>query len=812
MESPYPIYFNKRLVKTIFIVNPKDFNLELFKSIFDVGTRHYGGRFNPIVFSDGKDLSKEAWEFIKDFDPDTVIFLVKPQKKLIQKIEDRLSPYVVQISDPKRGISFYDQLPSIYRPTQDLIREASTYHFDEKKPFVFFNMKDVTSEKLKEFVHLNFGTYEEYFLNQMGEKVEEKKTIILSDEKSVSDALLELGNIHKSFVFPIQLCSIPNDAKDVGYDSNNENFTVIVGDSPYDLLHYWNRILVIPQWIRKDICHFWLSTEIAEDEKLKEGLQQFFQQRASRTGNNNNGGNCIQFISFSLKEDRLKKIADTLGEKAWCYKKTIALTPQEIFPNYGQNKDYFSLKQGMSLYQAYGNEETVVVEDPKLPSGVQGGNWMLDVYMQYRPERYQYTNIRHWWRLPNRNHLTRIFFPHRIARIQNNGIPSVVMESKSSFKPDAGKLDIKIPEDGSVIRSLVFGQNRPVYNGDPRISVIDTKTYLHTQRSDKGRYLQGVISLFGGLGQAYHQFREPYWRRMFEILSLSTPTSDNAKKIVIFNKLKKALKNEPKNATEREDELKWLSEYILLTSKEHGKSGREANFDFFLNEKIKLIQEFLKAQGKSEKIDKKRGLQFKEEVYSEIKDLVDNNILLMGLKPHCSSCGYANWLHVDELKQKIECEGCGTSFDLAPETSWLYRLNSLVESGVRQHGLVPVLLTLGELQDEARSSFIYSPSLDLHKKIKRGYKHLGDLDIVCIQDGKFIIGEIKQSSSLFKKTHFEDAFKIAKQIKPNVVLFSSFDGKKTKAIDDGIKFLKEKLEPLGIKVVWYEARGIYYIY
>ena len=258
--------------------------------------------------------------------------------------------------------------------------------------------------------------------------------------------------------------------------------------------------------------------------------------------------------------------------------------------------------------------------------------------------------------------------------------------------------------------------------------------------------------------------------------------------------------------------MKWLSEYILISSKEHGKSGKEVNFDFLFKEKIKLVQEFLTIQKKSTTIDKKRTQQFKEEVYREVKDLVDSDILLMGVKPHCPSCGYANWLHVDEMKQKPECKGCGTSFNLKPESSWLYRLNSLVESGVRQHGLVPVLLTLGELQDEARSSFIYSPSLDLFKRVKKSYTHLGDLDIVCVQDGQFIIGEIKQSSSLFKKTHFEEALKIAKQIKPNVLLFSSFDGKKTKVIEDGIKMLKAKLEPLGIQVVWYEARRISYQY
>lgn len=810
MELPYPIYLNKRLIKVVFIVSPKDFTIDVFRNIFDYNVGKYGGRFNPIIFSDGREFSEEVWEFLKDFDPDIISFLVKPQKKLLQKVEDLLSPYSVEVNDHKH-ISFHDQLPIINHPTADLIQRASVYHHPEKKPFVFFNIKDLTSEKLKEFLHFNFGTYQDYFLNQMGEKIDAKVVYTVDTAESVNSALLDLGDTHKSFVFPIQLSSVPNQISDVDYAQGNEHFTVIVGDSPYDLLHYWNRVLLIPQWMRPDICHVWLSPEVAEDEKLKEGLQLFFRQRSSRTGNDNNG-RMINFVSFSLSEKRLQKITDSLGEKTWCGKKAIVFSPKQIFPNYGNNKDYFDVRPGMDLYQAYSREETIVVEDPKLPAGVQGGHWMLDLYIQYRPERYKYTNLRHWWRVPNRNQLTQAFFPYKKARIQHNGIPSVVMETKSSFRPDESNLNIKIPEDREIISSLIFGQNRPLYTSDARAGIIDNRTYFHTQRSDKGRYLQGIIGLFGGLNQVYYQFREPYWKGIFETLSLSNPSSDEDKKITILNKLKKSLKSIPTNKTEREDELKWLADHILFQSKQHGKSGKEETFDFFLKEKIRIVHEGLKAQGKSIKLSKERLHQFEEEVLKEVEDLVDNNILLMGLKPHCPSCGYANWFHVDDIKQKAECRGCGNIFNLAPEVSWLYRLNSLVESGVRQHGLVPVLLTLGELYDEARSSFIYSPSLDIYKRIGKKWKHLGDLDIVCVKDGQFIFGEIKQSSSLFKKSNFEESLELAKRIKPNILLFSSMDGEKTKVIEDGIKNLKEKLEPLGIRVVWHEAHRISYQY
>jgi hypothetical protein len=85
---------------------------------------------------------------------------------------------------------------------------------------------------------------------------------------------------------------------------------------------------------------------------------------------------------------------------------------------------------------------------------------------------------------------------------------------------------------------------------------------------------------------------------------------------------------------------------------------------------------------------------------------------------------------------------------------WYYRLNSLVRVATSFHGTIPLLITLGQLMFDARSSFIFMPSLDLFDKAKDGdsrrYNHWGEVDLVCIKDGKFILGEVKQSVGLFK--------------------------------------------------------------
>ena len=80
----------------------------------------------------------------------------------------------------------------------------------------------------------------------------------------------------------------------------------------------------------------------------------------------------------------------------------------------------------------------------------------------------------------------------------------------------------------------------------------------------------------------------------------------------------------------------------------------------------------------------------------------------------------------------------------------------------------------------------------------------GEIDVICIIDGKFIIGEIKQSIGLFETSDFEKAAEIGTLLKPDIILFSSLDKKPNKFVTDNIVELKNKLKPLEIDVQWYQ--------
>lgn len=809
---PYPIYFDKRPVKVVFLVNISSLSKKIFSRILHFNTGLYNGRNNPIVLTSNGTLAKTALDFLKDYDPDVIKLLFKPKKKLLEQIQYFLSPYSVQIVDLKSHIGGFDDSIRINRPTDEIVSQLRQFSLDNREPFVMFKTKELKDKDLKYFLETNFGVYEDFMVDQFAKDMSNPKICEVKTNKDSNEALKEISEVHKSFFFPIQLSSLPNHGKDVDYHSDNENFTVVIGDSPHDLAYFWNRNLSVSHWLRTSISQILISPKLANKKSYQEGLQLLIRKQTSRIGNNNNG-KYVRFVSFSLKEKELKEIANILGEKTWAGKRVVVHGKEQIFPNYGRNKDFFSIKQGMDLYQAYGKEENVVINEPVLPKGMNGGNWMLDVYIQYRPERYQYTNVRHWWRLPQRNELTRQFFTQKVARVQKNGIPSVLMETKSLFKPDESNLTIKIPDDDEdIIRSYLYGEDRPVYTGDPRSGINKKNKHFYSEKSDKGGYLYGLINLFDGLFHGNYTLREKYWKDVFELMSNSDPLSDEKAKTAVFNKLKNKLKSIPQNKDERDSEIEWLSEHILDLSKNYSKSDNELSFEQLAKIKIDEINSEYKKQQKK-KLSQSQVDDYKKTLKRDIKGLVEDNVLLMGVKPHCSYCGYANWYQVDEIKQKPECRGCKNTFNLPPEITWLYRLSNLVRDGIRQHGLVPVLLTLGQLYEDSRSSFIYTESLDLYKLGKKNkYTHLGDLDIVCIQDGRFVMGEVKRSSSLFKQKHFDDALSLAKQIRPDCLIFSSLDGQKRKLIEDNIKQLQNELKPFGVEVVWYQLHKFAVIY
>ncbi len=204
-----------------------------------------------------------------------------------------------------------------------------------------------------------------------------------------------------------------------------------------------------------------------------------------------------------------------------------------------------------------------------------------------------------------------------------------------------------------------------------------------------------------------------------------------------------------------------------------------------------------------------------EDVKRKLSQLTQRNIIQIGVKPRCPNCGMVHWYHVDDIGQHLACQGCRIQFSLHPELTWHYRLNSLIQAAHALHGITPAILNLGQLFDKSRTSFLLSSSLNLltvpQDESSERLDKAAEVDIACIQDGKFIIGEVKQSISLFGKSDFDTMAEIAKRAKPDILLFSCIDSRQpTPNIVNHMERIRNRLSPLEIDVMWYELEYLDY--
>ena len=104
-----------------------------------------------------------------------------------------------------------------------------------------------------------------------------------------------------------------------------------------------------------------------------------------------------------------------------------------------------------------------------------------------------------------------------------------------------------------------------------------------------------------------------------------------------------------------------------------------------------------------------------------------------------------------------------------------FRMNEFFATCLREHDTVTVAWALGALRQQARHSFMYGPQTALYRDYpeNQGDRVDLELDLICIMDGKFAIGEVKASSELIAKSDIEDLADSAKEVGADVAVLAA---------------------------------------
>lgn len=143
-----------------------------------------------------------------------------------------------------------------------------------------------------------------------------------------------------------------------------------------------------------------------------------------------------------------------------------------------------------------------------------------------------------------------------------------------------------------------------------------------------------------------------------------------------------------------------------------------------------------------------------DEIKSLINDFIEKGILHRGFIFKCEKCRYTGWYDIDEVDNKFKCKRCRTiqyynsnhfirQNPVEPE--WFYKLDESIYQGYDNNMIVPIL-TLNKL-NHLSDSFLYVDEIEVRRK-EAPEEQYKELDICCISDGKFIVGECKIGNRL----------------------------------------------------------------
>lgn len=792
--APYSVYVNKRPLRIAFLVEDRPESLAIIDTVLADNRNRWGGRYNPIVLTDGQTLTDAWWSLLEAVDPDVVKSFVALSDNLVASIERRVSPYLIQQPDRHAHENGYHRFSLLdagipILPTPSNVRMAS-WAIGESSLVLFQTDCRNTDPLIKRFTEWNFGGYP-HSVQAVTHALEGVRTqpYTVTDAVSLVTPFTELSAF-RGFTYPIQLCSVPKEAlPPVNYGQVGEVFHVVIGDTPTDVAYFWNRPATTPQWSRTHLNQVWLPLDVATNPQLATALSSWLQRSADPNGSNQGA---IRFVSLSLPQERLQRIVEPLARELRVSRNVEAVREieppemSEAFPGPpGQDK--------MDPYRATGTTERLTLQEPDVLQGPSvGGHWMADVYIEFRPERYPTISGRPlWWQLPRLNGLASQIF-RRPSRILRTRYPSVLM------KRGEPRLEFTLLDDISVLAVLVALPNQSYYTLDARHEkTLSGRTpYYQARPSEKGHYLSGLLDLFGGLHPAARTLEERYWRRMFDLLSGRTAHTDAERLKEVGNALRKRLGANRAQFYKDDKAMTWLTNYVLKVARSLPASSRDLEFRVF-EEHAKLEVEDFNAR----RAGQEPWVYLQADLVDALARLTERGVLLMGVQARCSSCGFRAWHHIDDAKQTLRCGGCNAEFPMPPEPRWHYRLNSLARAAHAEHGLLPVVLVLGQLLMDAQSAFLFAPCLGLFENSDKG--PVGDLDIAAIVNGQFVIGEVKQSRDLFDEATFFKMEGIARRLLPDILLFASMDCEPTVLITNEITRLSEALRPLSVTVRWY---------
>ncbi len=566
-----------------------------------------------------------------------------------------------------------------------------------------------------------------------------------------------------------------------------DSFCMVIGDSFADRVSCWNAGLLFDDATHQTYKTLRLPASVISNASRIERIQKFINEN-NRINRNGGGNGSVTVRSSSLTEEQLKAfVAQISGKGSWCsYEVKTIQSIDECCPTAPDRNQ-------MSVWMSRQRDDDAAVQIPlrhrtesvpvPRPFHLQHANmahpmcsegqWIAQCLIDRTDDNGRFDNIRGVWWIPRRGQLRWLFLPKTTeTRITANGQLAIAVHMKSD------RIAITEPSDEGLFHHILHRPDAYDYD-DIRFVERPTSPYSYSQISDKGRYLQGVVGMFGSINRAYDVLLHGFWRKQFA--RFSRPADDQIPRII--QTLQKRFAPQ-------------ANEYVFKTPEQWEKLART-----FLSQAMNVRQPKhtvkLHALQEDWKLDLARAIDTDKNLHNErenilaeatkqvvrsLQTLCHEGVFHQGHSWSCQRCGYKNWTALEALRMTVECQVCRQPRQLPIDLDFDFRMNEFLATCLREHDTLSVIWALGKLSRQWDRELIFVPQTTLYRKYPEAQNNAADreLDLLCVLNGKLVFGEIKASLSEIDQDEIDNLVALAQEYQPDIVVIGAMAGEQGK--------------------------------
>jgi len=546
-----------RPMRVAFIIEDGDGVHPWLDAAFSESFSRHAGRQSLVVPVMNGDIPGRYFDWLKEFDPDIVYLVTVKNEHVAGLIERYCSPLRMESVErhPK------DRRPSFRSDDEVALTSLSWLPFLKVASGGFRARPEMILDCFPQWqddglITDNFGTPQKAFNPfPIHRELADIVTPLMLTPKDapadrwrfgiegseVTDGYVALEALAKSGQ-TISLAYLSNiQSKHIAIRSHEwkGSFCLVVGDGFVDRVSCWNAGLLFDDAQHQACKTLRLPASAIHDASKIERIMKFI-NRSNWINPHGGGQPRVTVRSSSLSEAQLKDFAGQVGGKgSWSY---YSIRPigsiEDCCPPIPKEREvaWLPVKRDEPDVQIPLRNKTESVPVPQpfhlkhAPSAhpiCSEGKWIAQYSVDRTEDNNRFANLRDTWNLPTRSQLTRLFLGRVEARITDGGNLAVPVDST------VRRVEITEPSDRDFFFSLLHEPPAYSYSDIRRRERYDMP-YKYSRRSDKGRYLQGVLGMFGSLGRAHEILTHGFWRRQF--IKLGTPSEGQHPQIIALLK------------------------------------------------------------------------------------------------------------------------------------------------------------------------------------------------------------------------------------------------------------------------------------